>query len=175
MAAKKNAAPPKEVSTPATALIPTDDGWESLAGGQEAEGFLKKADLTEGAVVTGKLLDARLLADDGPKGGYRVVYGIQLARPVGSYDSGAFVLLGEKHKLRALRGLPLGSDVTVKVGPTIALKGGRTMVTLDVRVKRNPLTGAKSVQEHLTDTWKGMGGAGDVWNRVADDSDAAPF
>lgn len=150
------------------------DDWETVAGGGEAEGFLKEEDLPPGAIVQGEVEDARLIADT-DKGGYRVVYAFRLELDVGRYDAGSLVLFGEKHKMRALRSLPLGSKVRVEIGEKVKLKGGRSMVAMDIKTKRS--LNAKSFQAHLTDTFKSMGLAADEWNRIdaAASSEASPF
>ena len=168
----KTSAPVETKNAPPIADAPEVEGWETVASSQEAEGFLKEEDLPPGAIVQGTIEDARLIADT-EKSGYRVLYAIALEKAVGRFDAGALVLFGEKHKMRALRGLPLGSRVRVEVGEKVKLKGGRSMVALDIKTQKNGAAGVKSVQAHLTDTFKAMGGAADEWNTTA--GEASPF
>lgn len=148
-----------------------DFGGEAVAASADFEAFINAEDLHPGAIVHGLIHGGKLLPDT-ERGGYRVVFVLELKRPLGAHEKGALVGLGERAKLKGLRTLTLGSEVMVRADGKQKLKGGKTMHTFSVKARPNPAMGAKTVAQQLTELWKSSAAAGDVWNNVAEDAPA---
>lgn len=163
----------KATNTATNTATNADDGFNDFEGNEVAaalnvETFVSAEDLKEGAVVRGTLEGARLLPDE-DRGGYRVVYALTLTRPLGANEVGAVVGLGERHQLKSLRNVTIGSEVAVRADGKVKLKkGGKTMHQFSVKVRPNSVSGAKTVAEVLNETWKASG-AKDEWNAPAAD------